>query len=203
MTNHGAEERGLGDRGCHLSWVPFDCTHTPHHPLPICLLIHISPVLSFLSPLNFVLSYLLRCMAVSPFLFPFYCNDLFEHILPSLIFLHPLMHTHTVCLSPIWPQSPPPYILTLTAVQTLKKKKNGFMLLNCFLLRTSSFPLASCVTSELNRIMALGAKQKKAHKCIDKDKMHTSPPLIHTCQKTWGHFSILSCVQLVSDLKWG
>lgn len=29
MTNHGAEERRLGDRGCHLSWVPFDCTSFP------------------------------------------------------------------------------------------------------------------------------------------------------------------------------
>lgn len=160
MTNHGAEERGLGDRGCHLSWVPFDCTHTPHHPLPICLLIHISPFLSFLSPLNFVLSYLLRFMPVSPFPFTFYCKDLFEHSLPSLIFLHPLMHIHPVCLSPIWPQyfSPHAYI---NSSPDLKKKKNGFMLINCFLLQTLSFSLASRITRELKRIMALGAKQKK------------------------------------------
>lgn len=49
MTNHGTEERGLGDRGCHLSWVPFDCT--PHTPLiPICLLIHVSASLSRFAP---------------------------------------------------------------------------------------------------------------------------------------------------------
>ena len=105
---------GTGRQG--MSFVMSAIWLHPPPPLPFppsYLLFHISP---FLSPL---LIFHLRCLPFSPFLSLFHCNDLFEHVLLPLIFLHPPSYAPLLC------QTIPNIIsvfqvLTLTALQHLK-----------------------------------------------------------------------------------
>lgn len=110
-----------GDVICH------ECHLTAPHLPPSSSLPSASSSSSRKSPhrrrtlLNFLLFYLFHCLSVSPFLFSFHCNDLFEHIRLPLIFLHPpsraSLHRLTPCnitsLFQLLTLTAPHFLLTL------------------------------------------------------------------------------------------
>lgn len=135
MTNHGAEERGLGDRGCHLSWVPFDCTPfflllllpPPPHPSPSASSSTSQPFLSRVTPWLLSLSLCACVYFLSRFVLMIHLNT-FGHLSSS---------SRALLLLPVCPRrylnSTPPHIYISSIVQSSnleKKKKKRYVWLS-------------------------------------------------------------------------
>lgn len=110
-----------------MSFVMSAISLHPHPPFPSASSSTSHPFSRFshCSTSSSLTSFVVCLSLLSLFLFFFFCYDLFEHILPSLIFLHPLMHPHPACLSPILPQFFPPHTYINSSTDFLNKKNKS------------------------------------------------------------------------------